>query len=66
MADALNAGLEAASGDLVVQLDADATLETPGWLERMVAFLGSDPRVGAVTAQAWPTTGASCTRAGST
>ncbi len=51
VADALNAGLEAASGDVVVQLDADATLETPGWLERMVAFLGSDPRVGAVTAR---------------
>ncbi len=51
MADALNAGLEAASGDVVVQLDADATLETPGWLERMVAFMDSDDRVGAVTAR---------------
>ena len=41
--DALNAGpggRRAAS--VVVQLDADATLETPGWLERMVAFLDSD------------------------
>src|SRR5687767_1824237 len=31
--DALNAGLEAATGELVVQLDGDATIETPGWLE---------------------------------
>lgn len=51
VADALNAGLEAASGDVVVQLDADATLETRGWLERMTAALASDERVGAVTAQ---------------
>jgi GT2 family glycosyltransferase len=45
---ALNAGLEAASGELVVQLDGDATLETPGWLERMVDFHQSDPRIGVV------------------
>ncbi len=51
VADALNAGLEAATGDVVVQLDADATVETPGWLERMVAFVGSDPSVGAATAR---------------
>lgn len=51
VADALNAGLEAASGEVVVQLDADATVETPGWLERMVAFLDSDAKVGAVTAR---------------
>jgi GT2 family glycosyltransferase len=45
---ALNTGLEAAAGDLVVQLDADATVETPGWLERMVDFYSSDPRIGIV------------------
>jgi len=49
--DALNAGLEAATGELVVQLDADASIETPGWLERMVAFFCSDARVGAITAK---------------
>ena len=47
--EALNAGLAAASGDLVVQLDGDATIETPGWLERMVDFHRSDRRIGAVT-----------------
>jgi GT2 family glycosyltransferase len=47
--EALNAGLAAASGELVVQLDGDATLETPGWLERMVDFYESDPLVGVVT-----------------
>jgi GT2 family glycosyltransferase len=47
--DALNAGLAAASGELVVQLDGDATVETSGWLERMVDFYESDPRVGVVS-----------------
>jgi O-antigen biosynthesis protein len=47
--ETLNAGLAAASGELVVQLDGDATLETPGWLERMVDFYESDPLVGIVT-----------------
>jgi O-antigen biosynthesis protein len=49
--EALNAGLAAATGELVVQLDADASIETPGWLERMVDFLLSDDRVGVVTAK---------------
>jgi glycosyltransferase involved in cell wall biosynthesis len=49
--DALNAGLEAATGELVVQLDADASIETPGWLERMVDFFVSDERIGVVTAK---------------
>ncbi len=40
--ETLNAGLNAAGGDLVVQLDGDATVETPGWLERMVDFQQSD------------------------
>jgi GT2 family glycosyltransferase len=47
--DALNAGLAASTGELVVQLDGDATVETRGWLEPLVAFLRSDARVGVVT-----------------
>ena len=47
--DALNAGLEAATGELVIQLDGDASVESPGWIEKMVAFFGTDPRVGVVT-----------------
>jgi GT2 family glycosyltransferase len=47
--EALNAGLQAATGELVVQLDGDASVETPGWLERMVDFFLSDERIGVVT-----------------
>lgn len=46
---ALNRALEHAGGDIAVSLDGDATIETPGWLERMVAFQRSDPRIGVVT-----------------
>lgn len=49
--EALNAGLADARGELVVQLDADASIETPGWLERIVPFFLSDARVGVVTAK---------------
>jgi GT2 family glycosyltransferase len=49
IAGALNAGLAAASGELIVSLDGDATIETPGWLERMVDLHQSDPRIGVVT-----------------
>lgn len=49
--DTLNAGLEAATGELIVQLDGDASIETPGWLDKMVAFFLSDDRVGVVTAK---------------
>jgi GT2 family glycosyltransferase len=49
--DALNAGLAVASGELIVQLDADASIETPGWLRRMASFFVSDPRIGVVTAR---------------
>jgi O-antigen biosynthesis protein len=45
----LNTAAAAAQGELVAQMDGDATLETPGWLERMVGFLESDRRVGVVT-----------------
>ncbi len=47
--DTLNLALERAGGDVVVRLDGDATLESPGWLERMLAFLERDERVGVVT-----------------
>jgi glycosyltransferase involved in cell wall biosynthesis len=49
--EALNAGLEAASGEVVVQLDADASIETSGWLERLLDILLFDDRVGVVTAK---------------
>ena len=47
--ETLNTALGAATGDVVVQLDADASVETPGWLESMLGLLTSDDRVGAVT-----------------
>ncbi len=50
VAASLNAGLERARGELVVSLDGDATIETPGWLERMVRLAALDPCVGAVSA----------------
>jgi GT2 family glycosyltransferase len=50
VAASLNAALEASSGELVVSLDGDATIETPGWLEKMVRFAQLDAAVGVVTA----------------
>lgn len=47
--EALNTGLREARGELIVQLDADASVETPGWLERLVPFFVSDQRIGVVT-----------------
>jgi len=47
--DTLNLALERAAGDVIVRLDGDATIESPGWLERMLALLESDSRVGVVT-----------------
>lgn len=49
VSSSLNQGLARASGELVVSLDGDATIETSGWLERMVSLLRSDRRVGVVT-----------------
>ena len=34
-----------------MRLDGDATIETPGWLERMLAFYRSDERIGVVVAK---------------
>jgi GT2 family glycosyltransferase len=42
----LNAALDAVGGDLIVRLDGDATVETPGWLERMLAFRSASDRIG--------------------
>ena len=36
VAASLNAAAEVAGGELLVSLDGDATIETPGWLERLV------------------------------
>jgi O-antigen biosynthesis protein len=46
---ALNKGLELATGELVVQLDADATVETPGWLEKLATFLLARDDTGVVS-----------------
>jgi GT2 family glycosyltransferase len=48
---ALNTALAAAAGDVVVQLDADASIETPGWIERMLDLLLLDEAVGVVSAK---------------
>jgi len=44
----LTASLAEAAGEIVVRLDGDATIETPGWLERMLSFYRSDERIGVV------------------
>ena len=46
---ALNTGLKASTGEFCVQLDDDITVETPGWIERMVGFMQLDDQVGVVT-----------------
>jgi GT2 family glycosyltransferase len=45
----LNRALALATGEICVQLDADATVETPGWIEAMLGFFGSDERIGVVS-----------------
>jgi GT2 family glycosyltransferase len=49
--ETLNAGLARARGEVVVRLDGDATIETPGWLEKMLGFFESDERIGVVVAK---------------
>jgi GT2 family glycosyltransferase len=46
----LNRAAEVASGELFVQMDGDATVETRGWLDKLVAFQQSDPRVAVTSA----------------
>ena len=48
---AFNRVLSMVESDLVVRLDGDATVETPGWLERMLAFYLSDEQIGIAVAQ---------------
>jgi GT2 family glycosyltransferase len=45
---ALNLAIENATGEVIVRLDGDATLETPGWLDRMLDFRALHPKVGVV------------------
>ncbi|MGI8622400.1 MAG: glycosyltransferase [Solirubrobacteraceae bacterium] len=47
----LNRALELATGEVVVQMDADASVETPDWVQKMLALLLTDDKVGAVTAK---------------
>jgi GT2 family glycosyltransferase len=49
--ESLNVALAHASGELIVRLDGDATIETPGWLGRMLDFHASDERIGVVGAK---------------
>ena len=48
---AFNRAVEASRGEIVVRLDGDATIETPGWLEKMLALHATDPQVGVVVAK---------------
>jgi GT2 family glycosyltransferase len=48
---ALNAALEAATGELCVQLDDDVTVETHGWVERMLDLMLFDDSIGVVSAK---------------
>jgi GT2 family glycosyltransferase len=46
--DTLNEALAEVRGELVVRMDGDATVETPGWLERMMRLHSLDESVGVV------------------
>ncbi len=48
---AFNRCLENSDGEVVVRLDGDATIETPGWLEKMLSFHALSDRVGMVVAK---------------
>ena len=47
----LNEMLEYATGEVIVKIDGDATVETPGWVERMLGFLRCDDRIGIAQAK---------------
>lgn len=49
--EALNHGLRKATGEVIVQLDADASVETRDWIQKMLELYESDPKVGVVTAK---------------
>jgi GT2 family glycosyltransferase len=46
--DTLNEALGHVRGELIVRMDGDATVETPGWLERMIRLHDLDESVGVV------------------
>jgi GT2 family glycosyltransferase len=46
--EALNTACERARGEVIVRLDGDATIETPGWLEQMLELRATDERVGVI------------------
>jgi GT2 family glycosyltransferase len=46
--DTLNEALAHARGELIVRMDGDATVETPGWLEAMLRLHSLDESVGVV------------------
>jgi GT2 family glycosyltransferase len=46
--DTLNEALRHVRGELIVRMDGDATVETRGWLERMIRLHDTDPAVGVV------------------
>jgi GT2 family glycosyltransferase len=46
--ESLNEACEHASGEVIVRLDGDATIETPGWLDRLLAMRAVSDRVGVV------------------
>jgi GT2 family glycosyltransferase len=48
---ALNKACARARGEVIVRLDGDATIETQGWLERMLALRAAGPSVGVVAAK---------------
>ena len=48
VAAALNAGFSASGGDDVVRLHADVVIETPGWLQQLVAAAYAHPAAGIV------------------
>jgi cellulose synthase/poly-beta-1,6-N-acetylglucosamine synthase-like glycosyltransferase len=47
----LNTALNAATGELCIQLDDDVTIETHGWIERMLDLMLFDEAIGVVTAK---------------
>lgn len=46
--DTLNVALEHVRGELIVRMDGDASVETPGWLEGMIRLHQLDESVGVV------------------
>ena len=47
----LNDGLKLARGEYICRLEGDATVETPGWLRKMIDFAETDARIGVVVSK---------------